>query len=254
MRLALLSDLHANWQALFACLTHAKAQGVEKYAFLGDLVGYGADPVRVLDQVMTLHAQGAEVIQGNHDAMAVSPPMGDPSLGASTAVWTHNQLRHEQRSFLAGLPLTSTVHHVLLAHASADKPTAWHYVDGERAARACLEAAQANGLGGGSAMHVMLGHVHHQSLYYQGAGHGLMLFKPTPGVGVPLPRSRGCVATVGAVGQPRDGDPRAMYAMYDMTAARLVFHRVSYDHIAAAQAIRQAALPEYFAHRLETGR
>jgi len=96
--------------------------------------------------------------------------------------------------------------------------------------------------------------VHHQTLYYQGAGRDLMPFKPTPGVAVPVPRLRACVATVGSVGQPRDGDPRAMYAIYDLSAGRLTFHRVPYDHAAAAQAIRQAGLPEHFAHRLETGR
>jgi diadenosine tetraphosphatase ApaH/serine/threonine PP2A family protein phosphatase len=255
MRLALLSDLHANWQALCACLLHARVQGVDCHAFLGDLVGYGADPGRVLDQVMTMHAQGAQVLQGNHDAMAVSPQPADASLGASTAAWTHAQLSREQRDFLAHLPLTGKVDHVLLVHASADKPEAWRYVDGERAATACLDAARDCGVVDGvSPSHVMVGHVHHQTLYYQGAGRGLMPFKPMPGVGVPVPRQRACVATVGSVGQPRDGDPRAMYAIYDMRAGRLTFHRVPYDHAAAAQAIRQAGLPEYFAHRLETGR
>lgn len=255
MRLALLSDLHANRQALEACLDHARTQGVDRYAFLGDLVGYGADPVGVVDQVMALQAQGALVLQGNHDAMAVMPPRGDVSVGASTAAWTHQQLSAVQRDFLAQLPMTATVEQVLLAHASADKPEAWRYVESERAAMACLEAARARGLVDGHALNqVMVGHVHHQTLYYQGAGRGLMPFKPTPGVGVPLPRSRACVATVGSVGQPRDGDPRAMYAIYDMAAARLSFHRVPYDHAAAAQAIRQAGLSEYFAHRLETGR
>ena len=254
MRLALLSDLHANRQALEACLSHARSQGADRFAFLGDLVGYGADPVGVLDQVMALQAQGACVLQGNHDAMAVVPPTGDVSVGASTAAWTHAQLNDAHRKFLAQLPLTDSVDHLLLVHASADKPEAWRYVDGERAARACLDAAKGDGQAGVLAPHVLVGHVHHQTLYYQGAGRGLMPFKPTPGVGVPLPRSRACVATVGSVGQPRDGDPRAMYAIYDMAAARLSFHRVPYDHAAAAQAIRQAGLSEYFAHRLETGR
>lgn len=255
MRLALLSDLHANWQALCACLSHAQTQGVDRYAFLGDLVGYGADPGRVLDQVMALHAQGAQVLQGNHDAMAVSPPLGDASLGASTATWTQAQLSPAQRDFLAQLPMTAKLDHVLLVHASADKPETWRYVDGERAAMACLNAAKGGGLVDGFALHhVMVGHVHHQTLYYQGAGRGLMPFKPTLGVAVPVPRLRACVATVGSVGQPRDGDPRAMYAIYDLSAGRLTFHRVPYDHAAAAQAIRQAGLPEYFAHRLETGR
>ena len=186
--------------------------------------------------------------------MAVIPPSGDVSMGASTAAWTHAQLNEAQRHFLAHLPLTETVDHVLLVHASADKPEAWRYVDGERAARVCLDAAKADGLARVLAPHVLVGHVHHQTLYYQGAGRGLMPFKPTPGVALPLPRLRACVATVGSVGQPRDGDPRAMYALYDMSAGRLTFQRVPYDHAAAAQAIRQAGLPEYFAHRLETGR
>jgi diadenosine tetraphosphatase ApaH/serine/threonine PP2A family protein phosphatase len=160
-----------------------------------------------------------------------------------------------QRDFLAQLPMTAKLDHVLLVHASADKPETWRYVDGERAAMACLNAAKGGGLVDGFALqHVMVGHVHHQTLYYQGAGRDLMPFKPTPGVAVPVPRLRACVATVGSVGQPRDGDPRAMYAIYDLSAGRLTFHRVPYDHAAAAQAIRQAGLPEYFAHRLETGR
>ena len=255
MRLALLSDLHANRQALSACLAHAQQQGVDQYAFLGDLVGYGADPVPVVEQVMALHAQGALVIQGNHDAMAVTPPTGDTSAGSSTAQWTHEQLSEVQRGFLAALPLTASLEHLLLVHASADKPDTWRYVDSERTATVCLDAARARGTPGGVAQnHIVVGHVHHQTLYYQGAGRDLMPFKPTVGVGVPVPRLRACVATVGSVGQPRDGDPRAMYALYDLSAGRLTFHRVPYDHAAAAAAIRQAGLPEYFAQRLETGR
>jgi len=255
MRLALLSDLHANRQALDACLAHAQAQGVDQYAFLGDLVGYGADPVGVVERVMALQAQGALVIQGNHDAMAVTPPQGDVSMGSSTAEWTHHQLSAAQRGFLAGLPLTESVEHLLLVHASADKPEAWRYVDSERTATVCLDAARARSTVGGVAQnHIVVGHVHHQTLYYQGAGRDLMPFKPTVGVGVPVPRLRACVATVGSVGQPRDGDPRAMYAVYDLVAGRLTFHRVAYDHAAAAAAIRQADLPEFFAQRLETGR
>lgn len=255
MRLALLSDLHANRQALSACLDHARTQGVDRHAFLGDLVGYGADPVWVVEQVMALQMQGALVIQGNHDAMAVTPPQGEVSMGSSTADWTHRQLNSEQRRFLADLPLTASLEHLLLVHASADKPETWRYVDSERAATVCLEAARGRGTVAGVVQnHILVGHVHHQTLYYQGAGHDLMPFKPTVGVGVPVPRLRACVATVGSVGQPRDGDPRAMYAVYDLAAGRLTFHRVAYDHAAAAAAIRQAGLPEFFAQRLETGR
>lgn len=255
MRLALLSDLHANRQALSACLEHAQTQGVERHAFLGDLVGYGADPVWVLEQVMDWQARGALVIQGNHDAMAVTPPQGEVSVGSSTADWTHRQLSEVQRRFLADLPLTASLEHLLLVHASADRPETWRYVDSARTATVCLNAARPRGAWDGAvASHIVVGHVHHQTLYYQGAGRDLMPFQPTVGVPVPVPPSRACVATVGSVGQPRDGDPRAMYAVYDLATARLTFHRVPYDHAAAAAAIRQAGLPEFFAHRLESGR
>lgn len=253
MKLALLSDIHANRQALQACLDHARSRGAQRFALLGDLVGYGADPVAVLEQAKALAAEGAIVLKGNHDEMAVQPPAADASLGSSTAGWTHRQLSPAQRGFLDALPMTATLEHLLLVHASADRPEAWRYVDGERAAGACLDAARPL-TGANTAAHVLVGHVHHQTLYYRGTGRDLMPFAPTPGVAVPLPRQRACVATVGSVGQPRDGDPRAMYALYDLGAGRLTFHRVAYDHAAAAAAIRAAGLPEFFAHRLESGR
>lgn len=248
MKLALLSDLHANWQAFEACRQHALAQGVDQWVVLGDLVGYGADPKPVLEAVMAMQDQGAWVLRGNHDEMAVRPPVQE-SLGASTAQWTQWQLTRSHLDFLAGLPLQHQFEHRLFVHASARQPEQWRYVDDVREASLCLEAAAPL-----QARHVYVGHVHRQVLYYQGAGRQLMAFDPTPGVPVPLPRHRAWVASVGSVGQPRDGDPRAMYALIDTQAAQLVFHRVRYDHVAAAQAIRRAGLPEFFAQRLEVGR
>lgn len=250
MKWALLSDIHANIQALRACREHAQHQGVERWAVLGDLVGYGGDPLAVVEEVMQWHAQGACVLQGNHDAMAVTPPQAEGSLGAMTAAWTYQQLPPHCRRFLAHLPLTQRFEHMLLVHASAHQPKEWRYVDNERSAGQCLEAAKLQT----QSPHVFVGHVHEQTLYYQGSGQSLMPFAPTPGVPVPLPRHRAWVATVGSVGQPRDGDVRAMYAVYDDVAGRLTFHRVAYDHCAAAVAVRKAGLPELFASRLEEGR
>jgi diadenosine tetraphosphatase ApaH/serine/threonine PP2A family protein phosphatase len=139
---------------------------------------------------------------------------------------------------------------MLLVHASAHQPKDWRYIDNERNAQQCLDAAGKEQ----ATSHVFVGHVHHQSLYYQGTGRGLMSFTPTPGVPVPVMRHRSWIATVGSVGQPRDGDTRAMYAIYDDVDSRITFHRVAYDHAAAANAVRRAGLPEYFASRLEEGR
>jgi len=122
MKWALLSDIHANIQALQACAAHATRLGAERWAVLGDLVGYGGDPLPVVEQVMRWHAEGACVLQGNHDAMAVTPPQAEASLGASTAAWTYQQLPPACRRFLAHLPLTQRFEHMLLVHASAHHP------------------------------------------------------------------------------------------------------------------------------------
>jgi diadenosine tetraphosphatase ApaH/serine/threonine PP2A family protein phosphatase len=253
MKLALISDIHANRQALQACLAHARQQGVDQLAFLGDLVGYGADPVAVLDEVMNCAAQGAWVLLGNHDEMALSPPSNqgaDASVGSQSAQWTHDQLNASHRAFLAQLPLTWSHEGLLLVHASADQPATWRYVDGEGAAGRCLDQALVQQQG----PHVLVGHVHHQTLFYRGTGRQLMRFEPTPGIPVPIPLHRPMVGCVGSCGQPRDGDPRAMYAVVDRTRQKMTFHRVPYNHAEAAAAIRQASLPEYFAQRLERGR
>lgn len=250
MKLALLSDIHSNIQAFDACLAHARTQGADHFALLGDLVGYGADPRAVVDRARALARDGALLIRGNHDAMAVAPPAAVTNLGDSSAGWTHAQLETADRQFLQELPLELTHQTCLLVHASADGPELWRYVYDQRAAAASLDAAATRP----EVRHVFGGHVHMQTLYYRGAATGLMKFQPTPGVAIPVPRHRHWLATIGSVGQPRDGNPQAMYALFDDVRLLLTFHRVHYDHQAAAAAIRRAGLPAFFADRLGQGR
>ena len=250
MKLALLSDIHSNLQALQACLAHARAQGAQQLAFLGDLVGYGAQPGEVVDCIMSLAAQGAVVLRGNHEELALKPPASAVRMGEMTADWTHRQLSANQRAWLEQLPLVEQIDSVLLVHASASAPERWHYVDSPMAATASLDAAYA----WPDVRYVFGGHVHAQTLYYRGAVGKLMAFVPQAGVAIPVSRHRHWVATVGSVGQPRDGNPQAMYAMFNSGAEQLTFHRVHYDYAAAADAIRRAGLPAFFAQRLEQGR
>jgi diadenosine tetraphosphatase ApaH/serine/threonine PP2A family protein phosphatase len=250
VRFALLSDIHANLQALDACLAHARAQQAQRFVFLGDMVGYGADPAAVVDRIMLLTEEGAMAIQGNHDSMAVKPPAEVKTVGDSTAAWTHRQLKPSQLDWMAQLPLTLQQDSILFVHASANDPQLWRYVYDQRAARASMDAA-AEWPG---VRYVFGGHVHLQTLYYRGAGDGLMPFSPQPGVAIPVPRHRQWLGTVGSVGQPRDGNTQAMYSLFDTDRALLTFHRVPYDHYTAAAAIRRAGLPDYFADRLEAGR
>lgn len=251
MRLALLSDIHANLRAFEACLAHARGQGATHFALLGDLVGYGAEPGAVVDMAMGMAAEGAIVLQGNHDLLAVRGGSG-PTVAEAGAGWTHEQLTPSQRDFLSSLPLTATVGEAFLVHASAEDPPAWLYVNQPVRALRSLDAACARP----GIRHVFGGHVHEQCLWFAGRRGDLMPFTPTPAVPVTLPGPRRWLATVGSVGQPRDGDCRAGYALWDAAAAssRLTFHRVPYDHVAAADAVARTGLPGAFAQRLREGR
>lgn len=253
MKFALLSDIHANVPAFDACLAHAWAHGAHQIALLGDLVGYGADPGPLLDRTMALMAQGALAVRGNHDEAALHPPSQAPqNLGELSAQWTAPRLSDAQRQFLADLPLTARLGpDALLVHASADTPERWHYVtDSNRAERSMAAATQIDP----QIRYVFSGHVHEQALYFLTPTAKLMRFSPQPGVAVPVPPHRQWLALVGSCGQPRDGDTRAMYALFDDDAATLTFHRVAYDHLGAAASVRASGLPAFFAERLERGR
>ena len=161
-------------------------------------------------------------------------------------------VKPETRDFLASLPLTARAGpDVLLVHASADAPERWHYVTDSNAAERSMAAATQQDP---AIRYVFSGHVHEQALYFLTPTAKLMRFSPRPGVPVPVPPHRQWLAIVGSCGQPRDGDVRAMYALFDEAAAHITFHRVAYDHLAEVAAVRAAGLPAFFAERLERGR
>ena len=250
MKLALLSDIHANIQGMDACLTHARASGAQQFALLGDFVGYGADPVAVVRRAQALASAGAWLIKGNHDELAVNPPAIPRTLGDSTAAWTHAQLSPDQRHFLDNLPMTRQFGSVLLVHASACEPSSWPYVYEEEAAIDCLAAASLMP----GIRQVFVGHVHHQTLFSTADDVPIEKYDVEPGEPIKLASQKHWLATIGSAGQPRDGNPLAMYALYDTETHLLTFQRVKYDHLQAAQAIREAGLPIWLAQRLEAGR
>jgi len=253
MKTALLSDIHANLHALDACVAHAKAQGAGQFAVLGDLVGYGGQPAAVVEQVAQwVQAGDAIVVRGNHDAAVLHPPTQIHTLGDESAHWTAPLLTQQHRDFLAGLPLMARLGpDGLLVHASVDTPERWHYVaDGNAAERSMAAATRMDA----AVRYVFSGHVHEQALYFLTPTGKLMRFTPQPGVPLPVPPHRQWLAVVGSCGQPRDGDVRAMYALFDAQAATLTFYRVPYDYLAAAHAVRVAGLPAFFADRLELAR
>lgn len=246
MKTAILTDLHANREALEAVLEHAARQGAERYALLGDFVGYGADPGWVVDRVRALVDEGAVAVQGNHDQATVQGPSPDMRPEPREAIaWTRAQLNEAQLDFLTRLPLTHLREQVLHVHASAWEPQEWHYVLGRFDAVRSLHATRAR--------ITFCGHVHEPRLFHLAATGRAGDFVPSPGVPIALLPQRQWLAIPGSVGQPRDGDPAACWALHDEAAGQLTFWRVPYDHDSAAAKIRAAGLPVALAERLAHG-
>jgi diadenosine tetraphosphatase ApaH/serine/threonine PP2A family protein phosphatase len=242
MLIAFMADIHANREALAACLGHARGQGAERLVFLGDYVGYGADPEFAVETLADCVGAGAVAVRGNHDdAIARAQPSMQSDAGIAIA-WTRGRLGPAARGFLAGLPLTVADDERLYVHADASAPERWIYVGDAGAAAHSLAATDAQ--------LTFCGHLHVPHLYGVAPTGKLTSFRPVAGVAVPLQRQRRWLAVLGSVGQPRDGNPAACYAMLDTVREEMTYLRVPYDVDAAAAKIRAAGLPERLAERL----
>lgn len=245
MRIALLSDIHANREAFEACLADAARRGAQRLVLLGDIVGYGGDPAWAVARARELAAAGAILLKGNHDEAAVAERRGMTSDAAAAIAWTRSVLDAEAKRFLDALPLELAEEDRLYVHAGAAQPERWDYVRNAEDARRSLEAV--------TARIVVCGHVHVPALYALTATAKLVPFRPVAEVPVPLAAPRRWLAVLGAVGQPRDGNPAAAYATFDTATSALVTHRVPYDIAGAMARIRAAGLPEWLALRLAQG-
>jgi diadenosine tetraphosphatase ApaH/serine/threonine PP2A family protein phosphatase len=246
MKLAIITDLHANREAVQAVLEHAATQRVDRYALLGDFVGYGADPAWVVDTARELVRRGAVAVQGNHDIAVVrgaSPTMRpDPRY---VVEWTRDRLDAEQIDFLASLPMTHQLGELLFVHANAWDPEGWEYVEGRAEAVRSLQATRQR--------ITFCGHMHEPRLYHLSATGKAGEFVPSSGVTIPLTPPRRWLVIPGSAGQPRDGDPAACYATYDEGTGQLAYWRVPYDTETAGDKIRAAQLPQRLASRLADG-
>ena len=245
MLIALLADVHANREALEGCLAHARARRAGRFVFLGDHVGYGADPEWAVDTIRDHVSAGAVALLGNHDA-AVGDGAGSMNAAAQAAIdWTRGRLDTAQRAFLAGLPLTFEDEDRLFVHAEATAPGKWRYVTAPEDASRSMRATHHR--------LTFCGHVHRPAIYSLSAVLKLTTFRPVTGVAVPLLSQRRWLTVLGSVGQPRDGNPAASYAMLDTSRSEITFFRVPYDVEATAAKIRAAGLPDTLAERLRSG-
>ena len=246
MLIAILSDVHANEEALSACLAHAGRAGADQFVFLGDHVGYGADPGPVVETVRAAVARGGVAVLGNHDLAVTREPSLEMHPDARRAIeWTRGRLASEQLAFLESLPLSVEQGDRLYVHANAWNPAGFEYITGVFDAGRSLRATPRR--------LTFCGHVHTPALYHTAGDGRVSAFSPVAGTGVPLSSRRRWLAIPGSAGQPRDGNPAAAYALYDEATGVMTWFRLPYDHQAASRKIREAGLPEVFGARLEVG-
>jgi diadenosine tetraphosphatase ApaH/serine/threonine PP2A family protein phosphatase len=245
MRYAILSDVHGNLEALRAVLADAAAEGAHALIALGDTIGYGADPAACLESVA---ARAAAIVTGNHEAGAAGT-LGlnwfNPAARQALA-WTRRQLGDDHRRWLADLPLATTLGEATLVHASPEHPEEWDYL---------VSAAEGFAVFGAFASRLcFVGHSHRPTLWSVGSSGPKFTgrFRAWP-LEVHLQTGRRYLINVGSVGQPRDRDPRASYAVWDEEARLVRIRRVPYDVLAAADKIRAAGLPLLLAERLADG-
>jgi predicted phosphodiesterase len=246
MRLAILTDLHANREAVEACLAHAHTQKADQYAFLGDFVGYGADPAWVVQAVMDHVARGAIAIQGNHDqavTLALRPHMH--AEARETIEWTRGQLAGDHLAFLAALPAIQRHGNACFVHASSHDPLRWEYVKDLDAAERSIRASNSR--------IVFSGHVHLPALYRRADDGRMGRHVPAAGERIALRPQHQYLVMPGSVGQPRDQNNAACYAVYDGDTREIAYFRVPDDHGAAARKVIAAGLPIVFAMRLVEG-
>lgn len=246
MRIAILSDIHANRQAYEAVLAAAADRAATRYVILGDIVGYGGDPVWCVDRTMALAAEGALIIRGNHDQGVSDPSVSMNEAARAALDWTRTQLSQTQRAYLAALPLEIEDGERLYVHADASAPARFHYVSDAETAAAHLQACKARVS--------FCGHIHRPALYCMGTNGKTTAFAPSSSTGIPLLPQRRWLAVMGAVGQPRDGNPAAAYGILDTDKGEIEFHRAGYDIESAAARIRAVGLPEGLAARLFRGK
>ncbi|MDA0334107.1 MAG: metallophosphoesterase family protein [bacterium] len=242
MRTAVLSDVHGNLEALEAVRSAGVDRGVERWLCLGDTIGYGADPGGCLAIVDELTAVA---LLGNHEEAVAGeqPEEYFTPLARRSVEWTRQQLSAGQRARLGALHLTHAEADAFFVHAEPGDPRAWHYVHDADDAAAALKSVPTR--------LVFVGHSH--LAFVCCATEDVRTIMRTEGR-LSLAATARYLVNVGSVGQPRDGDPRACFAIRDSELDSVELVRVSYDVTAARQKILAVGLPRFLADRLSQGR
>ena len=243
MRALIVSDIHSNLEAFRAVIEDVDARGgFDEIWSLGDLVGYGPEPSKCVE---LLRSYPHNAVAGNHDLAAIGKlPLDrfNPYAAAANR-WTAEQLTREQADYIGELPLTLEIDEFTLAHGSPRDPI-WEYLTTVDAAIACFTHIDT--------YWCLVGHSHVPFLCIPRADGAAFMAFPK-GRTIQLDEEA-LIINPGSVGQPRDGDPRASYVLYDDTAQTVAHHRVDYDITATQDKMRQLQLPDYLIERLAIGK
>lgn len=241
MRYLLISDVHGNLEALEAVL--ADAPPYDAIINLGDLIGYGPNPNEVVERVRQLPLGGS--LAGNHDLAAlgrIDLELFNPVAGFA-ARWTAGKLRPEARGYMDTLEPTGRSAHLFLAHGSPLDPV-WEYMETAWQGR--------ENFGAFAEQAALVGHTHVPRVFELADGN-VKVWRPEDGRMLTLEEGKRYIINPGGVGQPRDGDPRAAYALYDTADGTVSFYRVTYPVPVTQKKILDAGLPSGLASRLSRG-
>jgi diadenosine tetraphosphatase ApaH/serine/threonine PP2A family protein phosphatase len=236
VKLALLSDIHSNLEALDAVLEALPE--VDRVLVLGDIVGYGPDPNAVIERLRSVNARA---VRGNHDQAMLDPGMlvlFNPHAAAA-ARWTRDVITPQSLRYLTSLPLYGRIGRHRAVHGSPRKPYIWEYILDDLQALEILVRL--------GTRYCFFGHTHLPRIFTE-SGEQV----PEGTEWIELPAS--ALVNPGSVGQPRDGNPDAAFAVVDLSLPAVRFGRVSYDVATTQAKIHAAGLPEVEAARLALGR
>lgn len=240
MRYAVIADIHANLEALEVVLADSKEQNCTHYCCVGDVVGYNANPKECLDIIRSM---GMPVVKGNHDEYCSSEEdlEGFNPHAAEAVNWTRKQLSPEDRQWLRDLKYVRLVASFSMVHSTLDGPQRWGYVFDKLAAAASFTYQ--------NTAVCFFGHTHVPVAFMRDSvvrGGTYSKFKVEPG--------KKYFVNVGAVGQPRDGNPKAGYVVYDLNEGTIELRRLDYDIAKTQKKIMDAGLPQRLADRLALGK
>ncbi len=242
MKYGFFSDVHANLEALKACIIDFRAEKLDKVFFLGDAVGYGPFPD---DSVKLINDVASVKLMGNHDYAALGLMETDyfNQYAAESMGWTKNSISRKTIEIMTDFQLKHEFDDILLVHSSPREPELWHYI---------LDMDDARDAFGFFQQKIcMLGHTHRPYIVYQDKENDVFLSKQAEET---LAENRRYLINIGSVGQPRDGDPRSCYLVYDQATGVIRHKRVAYNVKSTQKDMAKIGLPEYLIERLAVGR